>query len=169
MKDTEMRAIVLGKFYDNRGQRHWYPTEADIDPPLTLADIDRIADQLQQHGLLDLKSTKNGTGTGRLFHAAMGKITASGIDVVEKTAAPPLPMEWVQQKHVTIVGSSGVVVGDNNQVTIGQALVTLQQAIETSNASAAEKAEAKSRLRQLLEHPLVAAIAGATATAILGG
>jgi hypothetical protein len=76
-------------------------------------------------------------------------------------------MEWVQQKHVTIVGSSGVVVGNNNQVSIGQALVTLQQAIETANASPAEKEEAKSRLRQLLEHPLVVAIAGAAVGAAL--
>ncbi|MFN7569895.1 MAG: hypothetical protein ACK5TK_00360 [Betaproteobacteria bacterium] len=170
MKDTELRAIVLRYFYDRRQKGRRYPTEGDFDPPLPLVDIDRIADQLHQHGLIELETTRNHTGSGRLFGAAMGSISAAGIDVVEKIAAPPLPMEWPRSQHVTIVDSNGVVVGNNNLlVSIGQALVNLHQAIDAADASAADNAEAKNRLRQLLEHPLVAAIAGAAATAILGG
>jgi hypothetical protein len=169
MKDSELRGIILTKFYEERRRARFYPTEGDFDPPIAIGEIDRIADQLEQHGLLDLKTVGCFTGGGRDFHAALGKITAHGIDVIEKVSPPPLAIEWVQQKNVTIVASSGVVVGDNNQVNIGQALVNLQQAIESANAGPAEKAEAKSRLRQLLEHPLVAAIAGAAATAVLGG
>ena len=64
------------------------------------------------------------------------------------------------QNNVTITGSSGVIVGDNNSQTITHHIIELAKAIETSQAPAAQKDEAKGLLRALAGHPLVTSIAG---------
>lgn len=62
---------------------------------------------------------------------------------------------------VNISGSSYVTVGNNNQISIQHSVQELVKVIESSNATPEQKAEAKGLLRQFLEHPLLASIAGA--------
>ncbi len=70
--------------------------------------------------------------------------------------------------HVSITHSTGFQVGNNNVQNIHAALLSLEQAIQSSNASAESKAEAKSKLKAFLEHPIVAAILGGAAGGLVG-
>ena len=72
-------------------------------------------------------------------------------------------LEFVQNKTVNITGSSNVVVGDNNQITLTQYVAELAQLIDNSSGTSEQKTEAKSILQSFLEHPLVTAIAGGIA------
>ncbi|MEL7058696.1 MAG: hypothetical protein AAGN46_01585 [Acidobacteriota bacterium] len=68
-----------------------------------------------------------------------------------------------------VFGGGQTVAGGN----IGSSVLTLPvgdliQRVDNSGASAAEKKEAKSRLRAFLEHPLVAAVVGGASGAALG-
>lgn len=75
-------------------------------------------------------------------------------------------MEKAQQT-INIHSAQAVQIGDHNTQQITATIQMLVQKIESSDASESEKNEAKSRLQKFLEHPLVAAIVGATIS--LGG
>ena len=62
--------------------------------------------------------------------------------------------------NVNISNSSGIQIGNHNFQSVQIALNQLLQAIESSNSSQEEKEGAKSKLRELLEHPLVVAVLG---------
>lgn len=98
----------------------------------------------------------------------MGKISAFGIDVVEGAATPDIKVEFVQNKSINITGSSNVIVGDHNQQNISNYVKEIVRAIDESQATSAEKAEAKGLLRKFIEHPMVTAVAGG-AISLLGG
>ena len=68
---------------------------------------------------------------------------------------------------ITITNAQGIQIGDYNTQTLVGAFQALASAIEASEAPPEEKEEARSRLRAFLEHPIVAAIVGASAGAIL--
>lgn len=70
-------------------------------------------------------------------------------------------------QNISITGAHSVQIGDFNTQNIVNSFNALVQKIDTSSASAEEKKEAKSRLKDLLEHPLVVAIVGAAAGSIL--
>lgn len=59
-------------------------------------------------------------------------------------------------------------VGNGNTQNISNVFNQLNQKIDESTASDEEKAEAKSRLAKLLEHPLVGAIVGGVAGSLTG-
>ena len=99
-------------------------------------------------------------------HNGLGKISAFGIDVVEESASPDIKVTFVQNQSVNISGSTNVVVGDHNKQTMVQALRDISAAIDASSGSPEQKAEARSLLRQALEHPLLAAIVGGALSAI---
>ena len=165
MKDTEIRALVLKYFYEKRydgydGYQQW--TDDDIlnlGHGLNKKIVFGICDQLSDHNLIVWKPVKN-SGVGTV--AGMGKITAHGVDVVEGNAMPDIKVEFVQNKTVSITGSSNVVVGNNNIQNITQHIHQIEHAINSSTGSDEEKTEAKSLLRKFIEHPLVTSIAGGT-------
>lgn len=164
MKDTQLRGIILAKYYERRRGQMFMPKPDDFDPPIPIVDILGISDQLGQHGLIEWKALKYISGIAD----GQGKISAFGIDVVEGEATPDIKVEFVQNKSVNITGSSNVVVGDHNQLTVTQHIAELARVIDNSSGTPEQKAEAKSIIRRLAEHPLVAAIAGG-AVGLLGG
>jgi len=70
--------------------------------------------------------------------------------------------------NVSITHSTGVQVGDHNIQNIQAAFVSLERAIDAQNASPESKADAKTKLKALLQHPLVVAVLGGAASGIAG-
>jgi len=68
--------------------------------------------------------------------------------------------------NVSISHSTGFQVGDHNIQSIQNAFAVLERAIDSQNASPEAKADAKSKLKALLQHPLIVAILGGIAGAI---
>ncbi|MFL6519186.1 MAG: hypothetical protein ACJ8NS_03120 [Chthoniobacterales bacterium] len=87
MKDSDLRNIVLQKFYDKRRDvpQRWCPYPDDFkdlppgSPDFTMADVYRVCEQLAEQGLVDWKPT------GLHGHVVRGdgKITAAGVDHIE--------------------------------------------------------------------------------------
>ena len=71
-------------------------------------------------------------------------------------------------QHINISGAQSVQIGDYNTQNIVNSFDALVKMIDSSNASPSEKAEAKSLIRQVLEHPLVVTVVGAVAGSIAG-
>jgi RIP homotypic interaction motif len=162
MKDNEIRGIVLRAYYDRRrdGEFQWYENDLKNLPKIDRVDLFRACDQLAEHGLINWNPIRlrSGTITGA------GKITALGVDVIEGHSHPPDSITLDQS--ISIHGSSNVQVGSHNVQDISIQIEKLVSAIDHSSASDEEKAEAKSRLKKFLEHPLVASIAGGLASTI---
>lgn len=156
MKDTQLRGVILAKYYEQRREPLFTPKPEDFDPSISIEDILAISDQLGQYDLIEWKSLKQDGG----IVAGQGKINAFGIGVVEGEATPGIKVEFVQNKTVNVTGSSNVVVGDHNQLTVTQHINELTHVIDNSSGTPEEKAEAKSILRRLVECPLVAAMMG---------
>lgn len=70
--------------------------------------------------------------------------------------------------NITINGAQSVQIGDHNTQNIINSFSELKNKIESSNATAEEKAEAKSLLANFISHPLVTSLLGAAAGALLG-
>lgn len=156
MKDTQLRGMLLSAFYKRRRETWFLPTAAEIGADVSEQDILQVCAQLAQHGMLEWKSLSS---FGNV-NAGVGKINAFGIDVIELGAKPDIRVEFVQNKTINISGSNNVVVGDNNNQAVTQTVRDLVSIIDSSAASPEQKAQAKTLLRQFLEHPLLAAVAG---------
>jgi hypothetical protein len=65
-----------------------------------------------------------------------------------------------RRQTINISSSSEFQIGDGNRQVIYQGIAGLIDHIENSSSTPAEKAEAKSRLRKFLEHPIVSTITG---------
>jgi len=164
MKDTQLRGIILDKYYERRRGQIFTPKPEDFDLPIAIEDILAISDQLGQHGLIEWKVLKSFGD----ISAGLGKISAFGIDVVEGEATPDIKVEFVQNKTINVSGSSSVVVGDHNQMSVTQHIAEFARIIDNSGGTPEQKAAAKGLLRRLVEHPLVASVAGG-AIGLLGG
>ena len=70
--------------------------------------------------------------------------------------------------QITISSAHSVQIGDYNTQNIVSSFEALVQAIDTADAGAPEKEEAKSRLRSFLEHPVVVSLLGAAAGRVIG-
>ena len=150
MKDTEIRGLLLQKYYEIRRQDYSLPSPEAFGGDLSKEDILYVSDQLGQHGLIEWKPLKADVGG---LVGGMGRITAYGIDVVENTATAPIAIQF-SQPNINISGSN-VAIGDSNTQTLNIQFDKIVQAIDHSSASDAEKKEAKSLLTKFLEHPLV--------------
>ncbi|CAI8968140.1 RIP homotypic interaction motif-containing protein [Pseudomonas marginalis] len=73
-------------------------------------------------------------------------------------------------KHTTIniSNSTGIQVGDHNTQHIQEGIADLLKKIEESGASSEEVEQAKGRIAQMLEHPLVSSIIGSGVGALIG-
>ena len=83
----------------------------------------------------------------------MGRITASGIDVVEGNAKAPIAITI--DKRVTVTGSFGTVIGDGNTQDIHLDADTIFAAVDRTTASTAEKQEAKGLWQKVLDNPIL--------------
>ncbi len=111
-----------------------------------------IVSYLSYPVIIELKMLNKNVG-------GQARITASGVDVIEGTATPPIAISIGDSQTINISNSSNVQVGDNNSQTIYNGVQAHIKAINESSGSQAEKKEAKSLLKKLLEHPLESAIA----------
>lgn len=134
MKDNEMRGVILQKYYDRRRDGFIKLNESDFDNKLTKEDICHISKQLDEHGLIEWKSIGE---IGRGNFSGRGRITASGINVIEKgPETSPIEIK-IDNSQYNITESSNVQIGNKNvqDVTIPE--------------------EEKSLLQKLLENPLI--------------
>ncbi len=164
MKDTELRGIVLKKYYDLR-RSGGYVQACDLKislPDVTETDLCNIGDQLGEHGLLDWNSVQD--EMGKTVDGA-GRISAKGVDVIESDGAgSPLKMTLPSvTQNIHINGSQNIQIGNGNTQTIVTSIESLISRIDQSKAPEAEKKEIKGRLREFLEHPLLGAILGGMA------
>ena len=164
MKDTQLRGLLLQVFYERRREKRFLPKAIDLGVDISEQDILQVCEQLFQHGMLEWISTMR---HGQIVHG-LGKINATGIDVIEMEISPTtLKVEFVKHQTVNISGSNQVVVGDNNSQVVTQQIQGLISLINSANATNEQKLEAKGLLRRFLEHPLVSTIAGAAVTNLL--
>ncbi|QNH14824.1 RIP homotypic interaction motif-containing protein [Xanthomonas sp. SI] len=70
--------------------------------------------------------------------------------------------------NVSITHSTGVQVGDHNIQNMQTAFKTLERAIDAQTAPPESKADAKTKLQALLQHPLVVAVLGGAASGVAG-
>ena len=152
VKDSEIRGILLQKYYDARIGQDMIQVPHLTDETIDRDTAFRISEQLHQHGLIEWKSI------GSIhMKTGMGKITAFGVDVIEGAVRPPIAIV-VHDHSVQIANSSSVQVGHGNiqGVTISGERISV--AIDRSSASQTEKEEAKSILQKLLGSPLLSTI-----------
>ena len=146
-------------YYDNRRKPLTRPKPEDFGGVLSDDDILEVSDQLARHQLLDWKPLKS---QNRIING-MGKISPFGIDVIEGAARSDINIELVQNKNITITGSSNVIIGDNNSQHLTQAVRDLVSAINSSGTTLQQREEAKGLLQKFIEHPLVNTLVGAAA------
>jgi len=154
MKDNELRAVVLQKYYELRrlGPFQWNEVPIEDNFPIkALDELSRVCDQLAEHRLIEWKPTRLRGGVIGGF----GKITAFGVDVVEGTATPPITITFDQRQTVSISGSNNIV-GNHNSIDIDE----MNMAINRSNFSAAEKMDAKSLWQKVSENELLNTVIG---------
>ena len=70
--------------------------------------------------------------------------------------------------NVSVTHSTGVQVGDHNIQNMQTAFIALERAIDAQSASPESKADAKAKLKALLQHPLVVAVLGGVASSVAG-
>ena len=104
--------------------------------------------------------------TGGGPSVGIGQITAEGVDVVEGNATAPISITFDHRSTVSVTSSQNVQVGNNNIQSVAGQFQILLDAIDVSSATPAEKQEAKTLVRKVLEHPVVAAIVGGLASAL---
>ena len=158
MKDSDLRSIVLKQFYDRRSEGNIGIGDVDrekkftIPPGVAETEVLRIADQLAEHGLLAWNPVEGDNGISAF---GVGKITALGVDVVDRDADPPLPINLnYVTNNIAVSNSTGVqIAGDNSTQTqtFDQNIEKLIQAINSSQVAEAQKEEAKSALRRFVE------------------
>lgn len=163
MKDVEIRGILLNKLYEMRGDQLFRPRANHFHGLFTDDEIARVCKQLKDYDLIKATITDPIHDKPQVLHA---EITARGVDVVESGISPDLRIDLMSNQTVNISGSSHVIVGNNNQITIQHSVQELNRVIESSNATPEQKAEAKGLLKKFLEHPLLASIAGAAISLI---
>lgn len=166
MKDSELRGLILQKYYDKR-RDGWFQWQAEdfSDVPDTVdfdaVDLFRACDQLAENGLIDWKPLRDHVNQ---TIGGVGKISAAGVDVIEGNVDPPISIVLDQSHHVAVHHSSNVQIGNENVQGVTIHFEKLIAAIDKSSASEKDKREAKSLLKKFLEHPLVSSIAGGLAS-----
>ena len=116
-----------------------------------------------QEGDFILRTIPNGrverlTVTNSTFYQKMSSIPAHYQIKFMKGA---IGKQAKPQQTINIHSAQAVQIGDHNTQQITATIQTLVQEIDASDASQAEKAEAKSLLQKFLEHPLVVSVVGA--------
>ncbi len=100
MKDNEVRGLVLQQFYDHRSEPEFYPKRGNFGE-VDLNTIYRICGQLKEYNLIEWKPL---IGQGGITLEGFGKITASGVDVIEESVQPPIAITI--HNHAITVGSA---------------------------------------------------------------
>ncbi len=169
------RVALLEAFYDLSKQSVHQPISLqEAAKKIGVEDINQalsLAGYLKAKGLFNL----SGGGWG-------GRMTASGIDMVEKWRTPspqnvntpttPSVFHY-EDKSIRVSSSRDAIVqtGQNNVQTVnhdfGMHIEQIAKAINEAHASLDSKNEAKTLLANFLKHPLVTSIAGSIAGSLI--
>jgi hypothetical protein len=176
MKDSEARALLLRGFYEKR-RAGWLGLGVDTGNPLEFddripqGDVVHLAVQLGEAGLIEWNPAIDHRGNP---FAGVGKITALGIDVIDGTQDSPIPLLIDQSSHIQHINISGQHGGvqvsgahSSQQQNLTHEIERLVSAINSSNVSAGEKEEAKSKLGDFLKTSAAGAIVGQGIGALL--
>lgn len=163
IKDSDLRGIVLQKFYDRRREDREISLHANdfkhIQADFEWPDIFRACDQLAEHGLIHWEGLRG--RRGQSVHG-VGRITAFGADVIEGTATSTIAVN-VDNRSYAFDRSSHNVIGDKNvqigDVTIGQ----IAHTIATSAVAEDQKEKAKNLLAETFENPILRSVLGTLA------
>ena len=165
MGEREMKQQILEWFYQRRDERGLAaPEPADFSPPVPASAISRICKELDNQGSITWAGLMGPPGGV----VGCGEITSQGITEYEDGlygAPSPVAVPVLQTIHIS--NSQGIQVGNYNTQNFVSAMEQLIQQINNANTTTQEKEEAKSRLRDFLEHPLVCAIVGGTVEGLL--
>jgi len=154
MTVSELRGLLLEKYYQRRKERLIGLAPSDFDGKLHEQDILTIAGQLADHGLIHWRANAGQGGIG----GGMGTITAAGVAVIERTAPAPIEICLSRDSGIGVPASSGALPAPASRQAVAAAIQRLAQAIDESDASAAHKRDATLLLRAFQEHPLVCTI-----------
>jgi len=166
MKDNELRAIVLQKYYElrERGYFQWCEVELDDQFPITeIRELGRIC---------EWKPVRGACG---MTVGGIGKISALGVDVVEGVVKAPITITFDHSRTVSVHDSPNakVQVGNHNSASDVMNVVNLHAAIDRSGFPANEKEEAKSLWARVCENKLLNTVLGSASKAatehVLGG
>jgi hypothetical protein len=171
---AQLRGAVLKLLYEHRNTELMFavgeggfPIPSDIDTH----DWLRACEQLAEKGLIQWEPMyQNNGGRRHLWFADQVRINAAGVDVFEGTSTPPIAVHIDQSQRIEVRDSQGVQIAGANssqQQTISDSFEHIFQAIESTNVSQAEKEEAKSALRKLLESKALTAAFGPILTFLL--
>lgn len=163
LTDSELRGAVLRWFYERRRDGTLEIGDLDFSSAETANEFYRIAKQLCDHGLVDLKSIGI---LGRSIPSMplpkySGSIRANGVDVVEGNSRSPISITIDNRNmNVSVSKSQGVQVGSaNSQLTVQMSVEQLKNKLVQSPSSK-ERDEAKGMWNRFFEHPLVCALLG---------
>jgi hypothetical protein len=163
--DAEIRGLLLQKYYQRRRERLIGLTSRDFDGAVNEHQIQVIAAQLADHGLIHWRANRGRSGVG----GGMGTITAAGVDVVEGRTNAPVPMQLPQHSGRFDALPTAATPDPASCTTISVAIDLLLQSIEYSAASAADKSAATVLLHAFRQHPLLRTMAASHAEQINDG
>ncbi len=156
MKDSERRGLVLKVYYDARHKVDWLDfTALRTHLMMNETELANISKQLDQHGLIEWQSADTLTANIPI----RGRITASGIDVIEGTAHAPISIT-LHDHSVRVTASTNVQIGNSNSQTVQLEIKKILTKVEQTNAPPAEKQEAKSLLERLSNNALLVSLLG---------
>lgn len=160
---------------DSEGQQHG-PYRTRFSGNSSVKIYDETVVVAEGHKLI--RPLPNGTTaaftiTDVAFHTASVKDEFVGrpnhwLLTLEKDSAMPKPTQGGTTNNISIHGSTGFQIGNHNSQQVQVVFQDLVSKIEASGGTDEEKQEAKGRLKQFLEHPLVATVVGESLAATLG-
>jgi hypothetical protein len=152
MNDSETRGLVLRRLYEIRHQIVQAQVHDFDDLQLEPDVLVGIMDQLAQKNLIEWTPHRSGMRPG--IDAFVAHIKAFGVDVVEGTERPPIAITI--DSSVNVHGSQNVQIGgEGNVQTVTMDIDKMVTAVGSSNASLAEREEAKSILKRMANSKLV--------------
>src|ERR1700683_4473931 len=151
MTDSELRGLLLEKYYQRRKERLIGLVPADFNGKLNERDIQSIAGQLADHGLIHWRPNRGHDGVG----GGMGAITPAGVDVVETKVAAPGDIHWAQECGPQFAAEA--------KPAVPAAIALLLQAIEHSGASLADRQAAIALLQAFQQDPRLCSLLKAEA------
>lgn len=137
MTDQDLRGLVLQQFYAKRRLEFSKPSSSWINADLDDNEIYRICAQLAECALITFKPNING---------ARGKITAHGIDAIEREDSLEETIQIVSHHTTNVENSSNIIVGSANSQTVGYSCDQIAKAIDSSSRPETEKAKSKNLL-----------------------
>jgi hypothetical protein len=112
MEDNEIRRYILQYFYAKRRDGFISaPHPNNFNNLIDEGEINDIIEQLSSAGLIDWYLQRK---NGHYMSINKGKITAKGVDVMERKVLPPIAITF--QQNITINQASGFQIGNNNNI-----------------------------------------------------